>query len=114
MPSVAANSIHDSAMVFGQMDLTDGNPTTSNTVQSSFNELAKQFRHGHILSLGLTFNQCLEFLVKPDGDGWIFVIHCAGSNSSKIQSARFLPPRHDQDTDQFFLASLRFLPHVTP
>ena len=69
------------------MDLTDGNPTTSNTVQPSLNELAKQFGHGHILLLCLTLNQCLEFFVKSDCDGWILRSHRA-SNSASCASSK--------------------------
>ena len=70
-----ANSIQDVAMVFGQTDLTDGNPTTSNIVQTCLNVSAKKFGHGHIFTLGLTLDKCLDFLIKPDGDSWIVPSH---------------------------------------
>ena len=69
------------------MDLTDGNPTTSNIVQSSFNELAEQFGHGHILFLGLTLNECLKFFVNSDSDSWIFDCHLVNLATSSASCA---------------------------
>ena len=81
-----ANSIQDVAMVFGQTDLTDGNPTTSNIVQTCLNVSAKKFGHGHIFTLGLTLNDCLEFFVESDRDGWILRSHRASSSASCASS----------------------------